>query len=167
MIGTFNKKEIEGINWLTGDSKSGVVKAYQSEKEHPIFYQIKTLKSKIIPNVNNGRISFSVLISSDGRIAEYYNPHERPAFENKNVRRIERAAEKEVERLVGKVVKKMQEQYEVDVAGFGNQLRIHYPRLWNEVKGNWDKTFREAKITYRADLTIQDYGMIGKKNTQN
>ncbi|MFC0190037.1 Ger(x)C family spore germination protein [Fictibacillus aquaticus] len=167
MIGTFNKKEIEGINWLTGDSKSGTVKAYRSKKEHPVFFQLKTLDSEITPKVINGRISFDVKIKSDGRVAEYWNPHERPAFENKNVRSIEREAEKEVVRLVGNVVKKMQEEYKVDVAGFGSQLRIHYPRLWNEVKGDWDKTFSEAEVTYHADLTIQDYGMIGKKNTQN
>jgi spore germination protein len=167
MIGTFNKKEIEGINWLTGESKSGVVKAYDSSKERPIFYEIKTLKSKITPKVTDGRISFSVLITSDGRIAEYWNPHELPTFENKNVKRIERMAEKEVNRLVGKVVKKMQHEYKVDVAGFGNQLRIHYPRVWNEVKGEWDKTFSEAKITYETDLSIKDYGMIGKKNTRD
>ncbi|MFC7372475.1 Ger(x)C family spore germination protein [Fictibacillus iocasae] len=167
MIGTFSKKEIEGYNWLTGDSRGGAVKAYQSENEHPIFYEIKSLKSKITPTVMDGRISFNVLITSDGRVAEYWNPNERPAFENKNLKRIEKAAEKEVERLVGNVIQKMQKEYKVDVAGFGNQLRIHYPRLWNEVKGNWDKTFSEVSITYQADLSIKDYGMIGKKNTRN
>ncbi|MEH7076263.1 hypothetical protein [Neobacillus drentensis] len=29
MIGILNKQEIEGINWITGEGKSGTVKAFQ------------------------------------------------------------------------------------------------------------------------------------------
>lgn len=166
MIGVFNKKELEGINWLTGGSIGGAVKAYDRETDHPAFYQVISMKSRIDPKVKGNNISFHVNIESEGRIAEYWNKNAKPAFENKNVKKIEKEAEKEVKRLVENVVKKMQEEYQVDVAGFGNQLRIKYPRVWEKVKDDWDQKFSGIPINYTVELTIKDYGMIGKKITK-
>jgi spore germination protein len=163
MIGVFNKKELEAINWLTGESIGGTVKAYNQETDHPVFYQVISMKSRIEPKVKGDKISFHVNIESEGRIAEYWNKYAKPAFEKKSVIRIEKEAEKEVERLVKNVVIKMQEEYQVDVAGFGNQLRIKYPRVWEKVKGDWDQKFSEIPIDYTVQLTIKDYGKIGEK----
>ncbi|WP_163100429.1 Ger(x)C family spore germination protein [Peribacillus alkalitolerans] len=163
MIGTFNKKEIEGINWITGEGKGGSIKAYLKEAEKPTYVQIEGMKSKITPKVKGEKISFDVTIESEGRIAEYWNPYLKPLFKNKNVKPIEKAAEKEVKRLVEKVTKKMQEEYKVDVAGFGNRLRIEYPKLWEKVKKNWDQEFSTIPVNYHVNITVKDYGNIGAK----
>jgi spore germination protein len=52
----------------------------------------------------------------------------------------------------------MQEDYQVDVAGFGNQIRIKYPKLWGNIKKDWDKTFSEVQINSTVNITITDYG---------
>ena len=57
----------------------------------------------------------------------------------------------------------MQKEYKVDVAGFGNQLRIKRPRVWMRVKDNWDQTFSEVPINYDVKLMIKDYGTSGSK----
>ncbi|MED3872844.1 Ger(x)C family spore germination C-terminal domain-containing protein, partial [Priestia megaterium] len=54
-------------------------------------------------------------------------------------------------------------EYKVDVAGFGNRLRIKHPRVWRRVKENWDQTFSEVPINYDVKLTIKDYGTSGSK----
>jgi spore germination protein len=163
MIGSFNKEDLEGITWITGSGKGGAVKAYEKESDKPTYVQIETMKSKIKPKVKNGEISFDVTIESEGRIAEYWNPYLKPAFKNKNVKHMEKAAEKEVKRLVENVTKKMQEEYKVEVAGFGNQLRIEYPKLWEKVKKDWDQEFSTIPVNYHVNLTIKDYGNIGAK----
>ncbi|WP_163100428.1 Ger(x)C family spore germination protein [Peribacillus alkalitolerans] len=163
MIGTFNKKEIEGINWITGEGKGGSIKAYLKEAEKPTYFQIEGMKSKIKPKVKGEKISFDVTIESEGRVAEYWNPYLKPLFKNKNVKPIEKAAEKEVKRLVENVTKKMQKEYKVEVAGFGNRLRIEYPKLWEKVKKDWDKEFSTIPVKYHVDITVKDYGNIGAK----
>jgi spore germination protein len=55
----------------------------------------------------------------------------------------------------------MQQNYKVDVAGFGNELRIEHPSVWKKVKADWDQTFSEVPITYSVDLTITEYGSAG------
>ena len=49
-----------------------------------------------------------------------------------NFKREEKAIEK-VKHLVHHVTKNTKE-YQVDIAGFGNQLRIKHPRTWEKVK---------------------------------
>ncbi len=163
MIGYLNKEEVQGINWLTGEGNGGYVKAYLKEEDKPTYYQINSMKSKIKPHVKDKVISFDVSIESTGRIAEYWNPKFKEAFNDKNVNIIEKAAEKEVQRLIETGLNKTQKELKVDVAGFGNELRIKEPKLWNKIKNHWDEDFSKASIHYKVDLTITDYGMLGSK----
>ncbi len=52
----------------------------------------------------------------------------------------------------------MQHKYKVDVGGFGENLRIKYPKLWKKVKPEGDKTFSEIPITYDIKIKIKDQG---------
>jgi spore germination protein len=64
---------------------------------------------------------------------------------------------------VNRTTKKMQKEYKVDVGGFGNQLRIHYPKVWEKEKKDWDQKFSKVPIEYNVNVKIQDYGMVGTK----
>ncbi|MFB7139745.1 Ger(x)C family spore germination protein [Gottfriedia sp. NPDC056225] len=166
MIGTLNTQEVEGINWITAQGKGGAVKAFTKKSDGPTWFQIELMKSKVTPHIKGNKITFDVKIESEGRIAEYWNPKLRPVFEEKNVKKIEKATEKEVTNIVDNVTKKLQTEYKTDVAGFGNQVRIHYPKKWKKMSGNWDELFSKAKINYDVNITIRDYGMIGKKKNK-
>ncbi|UPM53325.1 Ger(x)C family spore germination protein [Gottfriedia acidiceleris] len=166
MIGTLNTQEVEGINWITAEGKGGAVKAFTKKSDGPTWFQIESMKRKVTPHIKGDKISFDVKIESEGRISEYWNPKLRPAFEEKNVNRIKKATEEEVTKIVKNVTNKLQNEYKTDVAGFGNEVRIQYPKKWKKMKGNWDERFSKAKINYEVNITIRDYGMIGKKKNK-
>ncbi|MBT2617018.1 MULTISPECIES: Ger(x)C family spore germination protein [unclassified Bacillus (in: firmicutes)] len=160
MAGTLNEEELEGVTWITGKGKGGVVKSYDKETGQLIVYEIESMKSTIIPRVKGDSISFDVNIESVGRLSEnWVVPGD--TFKNEFLKKAEKSSEKEVKRLVGNVLEKMQKEYQVDVAGFGNRLRIEHPKVWNKVKKDWDQTFSEAPINYDVNLTINDYGTTG------
>jgi spore germination protein len=155
--GFLNEEELEGITWITGKGKGGLVKAFDEETSKPIMYEIKSMKSKIIPHVNGNIISFDVNIESEGRISENWVVSGKES-ENKFLKSAEKASKEEVNRLVNNALEKMQEDYHADVAGFGKQLRIKYPKVWEKVKKDWDQTFSEVPIKYNVKLTITEYG---------
>lgn len=159
LIGFFNKKEVEGFNWLTGGSKSG---SLSTNHKQPIQFQVESMKSKIQPYVKGEDISFQVKIESEGRIAENWRASY-STFEEQDIKKMEKELEKEVKRLVNRTTKKMQKEYKVDVGGFGNQLRIHYPKVWEKEKKDWDQKFSKVPIEYHVNVKIQDYGMVGTK----
>ena len=59
----------------------GVVKTFDKESKKLIIYEIKSIKSKIIPHVNRNNISFDVNIESEGRLSENWMQSGRD-FEN-------------------------------------------------------------------------------------
>lgn len=159
LIGFFTKKEVEGLNLLTGDSKSGSIRA---KTKQPVYYQIEGLKSKIIPQVKNGNISFKVQVNTDGRIAEDWKTPLN-LFENSDLKKVEKDIQQQIEKLISHTLDKMQNDLGVDAGGFGNQLRIEHPRLWDKVKKDWDSQFRTVPITTKVEVKISDYGMIGER----
>ncbi|MGM7723562.1 Ger(x)C family spore germination protein [Metabacillus sp. Hm71] len=155
--GFLNEEELEGLTWITGMGKGGLVKTFDKETDQQILYEVETMKSKIIPHVKGNNISFDVKIESEGRISENWMVSEEES-KSTFLKNAEKAAEEKVNSLVDHVLKLMQEDYKVDVAGFGNQLRIHYPQMWEKVKKDWDQTFSKVPIKYNVQLTITDYG---------
>jgi spore germination protein len=155
--GFLNEMELEGLTWLTGTGKGGVVKSFDNKTGQPIVYEIKSMKSKITPHVAKNNISFDVKIEAEGRLSESWATSG-TSSENKSLKMKEPIFEKEVSRLVKQALKKIQVEYRTDVAGFGNQLRIEHPRVWEKVKKDWDKRFSKVPIKYSVKLTITDYG---------
>ncbi|WP_347942532.1 Ger(x)C family spore germination protein [Peribacillus simplex] len=160
MTGVLNEEELEGITWIKGKGKGGVVKSYDKETGQQIVYEIESMKSRIKPRVNGNNISFDVNIESEGRLSETWVVPGN-AFNNEFLKKAEKSSEKEVKRLVRNVVEKMQKEYQVDVAGFGNRLRIENPKVWKKVKKDWDQTFSETPVNYNVKLTINNYGTSG------
>lgn len=159
--GFLTGKELEGITWITGKGKGGLVTSFFEETDQPIIYEIISMKSKIMPHVDGDNISFNVKIESEGRIAENWVLSEK-TFDNKFLKKAERATEKEVERLVKNVLDKIQHEYQTDVSEFGTRLRIEYPKVWEKVKKDWDQTFSEVPIQCEVKITIKDYGTSGE-----
>ncbi|MGM0878632.1 MAG: Ger(x)C family spore germination protein [Bacillota bacterium] len=157
LIGFLSEEELEGITWITGKGKAGIVETFDQETGQPIIYEIASMKSMIQPRVKGSNISFDVNIESEGRLSENWVISGKPS-EDKFLKKAEKAAEKEVKRLMKNAVEKMQEEYQVDVAGFGNRLRIEHPKVWEKVKKDWDQTFSEVPIKYNVKLSIKEYG---------
>ncbi|WP_322552617.1 Ger(x)C family spore germination protein (plasmid) [Priestia megaterium] len=162
MIGFLNEEELDGLTWITGKGKGGLVKSFDKKTGQLIVYEIESMKSHIRPHVKGNNISFDVHIESEGRLSENWVVSGNP-LENQFLQKAQKTSEKEVEHLVRNVTKKMQKEYQVDVAGFGNRLRIKHPKVWMRVKENWDQTFSEVPINYDVKLTIKDYGTSGSK----
>ena len=162
LLGFLNNKELEGITWITGKGKGGLVKGIDEESGQPIIYEILSMKSKITPKVDRygNVVSFDLKIESEGRIAENWVESE-STFKNEFLKRSEKVIEQEIEQLVVNVVDKMQREYQVEVGGFGKKLRIDYPGLWKKVKKDWDEIFSEIPIKCEVKITIKDYGTSG------
>lgn len=158
--GFLNESDLEGIAWITGEGKGGLVKGFDKESGAPIIYEIISAKSKIIPLIKDDQISFTIKIQTEGRISEHWVLSDK-AFDNRFLKKAEKVFEKEIERLVKKVLEKTQHEFQTDVAGFGNKIRIDYPKVWQKIKKDWDQTFSEVPITCEVNVTIKDYGTSG------
>jgi spore germination protein len=162
LIGHLDEREIEGLNWLTGKVKGGIVKGRDPKTNGLILYEVSTVKSKISPHLKGNHISFDVDIESSGRLNEDVVSAGN-AFSNKFIERAQIAATQEIKNQINRTLHKLQKQYQTDVVGFGEQLRIYYPKEWVQIEKNWNKRFSDVPIRYHVNITIKDYMEKGKK----
>lgn len=164
-LGYLDEEDMEAANWILGGSKGGVLKSKDIITNQISVYEITNVKSQITPHVENGRISFDVRVKSDGRLGEQMISNGND-FDNKFIRRLEEDAEKQIKELVTKLLDKLQKKFHADVLGFGDKLRIAYPRLWEQEKKTWDKTFATTPIRYDVNVTIREYGTTNMRARQ-
>lgn len=157
LIGTLNQVDLEGLSWIQERPKGGVIKTYEERTGSTIVYEIKHTKGKIIPTVHGEDISFHVKVESEGWFMEDWTVPEASGDEE-YLHKLENEFKKIAEQQVKQVLDKMQHKYKVDVGGFGEKLRIKYPKVWKKVKPNWDKTFSEIPITYDIKIKIKNQG---------
>jgi spore germination protein len=156
-IGSLDQQDVESIGWITGDVKGGAVKTYDKRNE-AITYEIKSVKSKITTKVTEGNdISFHVKIESKGRLIENWDEKVNPT-ETRNMKEAEKEFEKEVTRRIKSLMHKLQSEYKVDVASFGERLNIEQPQVWKKVKDDWDYKFSKIPVTFDIKLSITDLG---------
>lgn len=161
LLGFLNEQDLDGVMWIIGQGRGGTVKSYDPKTKKLLAFSVESINSKIKPIVKGNRISFQVHIASEGHLAEKWSAADK-AFDNKFLERTERKSAQTVKKLVEKATRKMQKEYKADLAGFGNELRIKHPRLWDKLRNNWDETFTEIPITIHVQFKIKDYGTLGQ-----
>ncbi|MED3553953.1 Ger(x)C family spore germination protein [Cytobacillus praedii] len=157
LLETINEDEFQGINLLKRKITGGLIKTTEATSGKVIIYEIEALNTKIIPKVKKNNISFDVKIQSKGRISESWTSLTKSS-KKKYINDIEKLIELETEKIIKNAIKKTQKDLHVDVAGFGKQLRIKYPKVWLKVKNNWDEIFTEVPINYTINMEITDFG---------
>ncbi|TYR80748.1 Ger(x)C family spore germination protein [Priestia megaterium] len=166
MIGELNEDETFGINCITGEATEGAITSVNEEKDQIISYEIQSLKSSIKPKVKGEDILYTVSINADGRLAEDWIPNSN-AFDEEFIQNAEKQIEKELTRLIEVGLTKTQKELKVDVAGFGESLRIHEPKVWKKVKKDWEPRFSEATIDINVKVNIREFQIQGRKNNKS
>jgi spore germination protein len=155
-VGTLSQEDTECLTWLTNKGKSGAIKAYDQD-DKPMTYEMKDMKSKIKSHIDGDDISFDVSIETEGRLSETWNSSSNSASAE-YTEKVGRIFEAKLEKMMEKMMLKLQKEYKTDVAGFGEMLSIQHPRMWKKVEDQWDDTFSRSKINIKYDLKITDYG---------
>jgi spore germination protein len=162
MVGWLGEDEMEGLNWMSGKGKAGIVKGTDQKTGKTMVYEVGKMRSRIKPKVQGNNISFTVDIETEGSLREdWLEPGN--AFKENLIKRAEKAAEMEIKRLTQKALTKTQKKFKVDVAGFGKQLSIYYPKVWKEVKKDWDKHFSKIPVDINVKVQISEFGTRGTK----
>lgn len=155
-VGNLSQEDTECLSWLTGEGDTGVIKAYDWENE-PMTYEMKAMKSKIKARTEGDEIRFEVSIETEGRLIETWNTSS-ILSSGDNTEKAAKLFEEKLKQMMEHMISKLQQDYKADVAGFGDALSIQQPRAWKKVEDHWDEVFSRARISFKYDLKITDFG---------
>ncbi|WP_379152524.1 Ger(x)C family spore germination protein [Paenibacillus sp. sgz5001063] len=156
-IGSLNQQDVESIAWIKGEVEGGTIKAYNQDHK-PITYEIKSADSKVSVKLNKEQQpAFHVSIESEGRLIEKWGKGK--VSTNKDyLENVQRIFEERLNSMIQSLMQKMQSEYKVEVAGFGNRLSIEKPQVWKKLKDHWDEAFCRIPVTFDVKMKITDYG---------
>lgn len=160
MVGWLGESDLRGYLWVTDQMQNGMMTvgpfSYPPDPNVIFTYEITEAKRKIRPHVSDGKVSFTVNISTEGTIGEvrgnyYTNPMINAAMEKEVTKAIKEQIEHAILRM---------QEMGVDIFGFESELKKRYPMVAEKL--NWDEEFPNAEVAVNVKVFIRRTGLAGR-----
>lgn len=159
MIGYLNIQESRHLLWIQGLLERFTVSIPINNGNASL--RLTKIDSKIVPKIGrNNKIKFNVIIKGEGDVLE--NNSNLDLMKPKNLEFLQAAFQKQVKKQVEHTITKVQDEYKIDIFGFGEAIHKKYPTKWKTLKKDWDKKFSEVEISLNVDLTVRRVGLSGR-----
>lgn len=148
------KEQTEGINLLSNKIDNFYIKT--KCEDNYIMNYIKDIKTKTDIDLNNNKVN--VKITGKASIQEVNCEID---LENKEtIKEIEKNIKNELSKIIEDSSYLIQKKYQTDVLGYGRIIHKKNPKKWNELKNNWDETFKNLKIEPNINIKIEKQGKL-------
>lgn len=173
VYGTAVFKGTKNVGWLNGEQskfflmvsdklKGGtlVVEEKDGSKIIPIGLEIFDNKTKIKPIYKDGNITMKIDIKTTANINEIGT--ETDFINEKGLKKLKKSGDKLIEDEVENLIKFVQNEYSSDIFGFGSIIERELPKVWKDIKSNWNDEFKNLKISVNSDLNIRGSALRSK-----
>ncbi|WP_409340671.1 Ger(x)C family spore germination protein [Paenibacillus sp. MBLB4367] len=162
MVGYLGEEETEGLNFLTGTIKGGMLKI--PVHDNMVSFNIRGAKRKISAHIDDKEhIRFDIMIQCEGNVAESF---ERLDFsDSKIVKGIQEKLSREIERMAYDCIEKVQKEMNTDVLELGRYLNKKHKSFWAQVKNDWEhghRYFAKSEIQVHANVYMRNFGEVIK-----
>ena len=123
------------------------------EKHTNVTLEIMKSKTKIKPEVIDGKPNIRVDISVDVNIGEIMGSDD--FISEKGRIALKKAAEKQIKGSLNNLIEKAQKEYKTDFLGFGEKLNHFMPKVWKSVEKQWDEVFADMETSVNINVRIK------------
>ncbi|HHX24013.1 MAG TPA: Ger(x)C family spore germination protein [Thermoanaerobacterales bacterium] len=159
LVGVLGDRETKGYLYAIGKAKHGIITlSVKGHEPKDIAFSMTRARSKIIPNVEDGNISFIIDIKAEGDFVQHEGT--KSISHPESIREIEKAAADEIKKMVQETIKKAKVEYEADIFGLGERLHKTYPAVWRQVEQDWAEIYPSVEVAVNVETKIRRIGMI-------
>ncbi|OBZ16815.1 Ger(x)C family spore germination protein [Bacillus sp. FJAT-26390] len=161
LVGWINNEESQGVMWLADHVKKATIPfacAADGEGQKNSTIRITHAKTKLRPELSNGKWIMHVNVSSEGTLMEYNCAGE--LAKPRQVDQVERLIEREIASIMEKGWKAVS-KHRADVLGFGNVIHERYPKQWSKSRENWMEIFPNTEVKIAVEVKLLSTGMSG------
>jgi spore germination protein len=164
MVGFLGEEETEGLNFLTGNIKGGLLKI--PVEDNLVVFEIQEATRTIQADVKNrDHMVFDISIEAEGDVIESFEQLD--FLSGTVISDLEQKLAGEIERLAKDTVQKANKEFKTDFLRIGNYLNTEHNAAWNQVKNNWDfgrNYFAKSEIRVHAKVKIRSTGGVINKS---
>lgn len=159
LAGWLDSRESRGLLWVRSQVRGGVIEVpLPEEKDKKAALEILRSKTRLQPEIREGRVLMTAKIKTEANLAETTGPLDLTRPET--VAGLERLLAEAVRGEVEAALAKAQQEYRVDVFGFGEAVHRKYPRQWKTMKKEWEDMFPAVQVRVQVESKIRRSGMI-------
>ncbi|MCM3628679.1 Ger(x)C family spore germination protein [Paenibacillus glycanilyticus] len=157
LVGWLDDVESRGYSFIHDDVSNtvGVIKCPDGGKITLEVIRSKTTsKAKLI----NGKPEMRLGIRTEVSIGEVMCKID--LTQKSSIYEMEHLGEETVRSFVEKTINEVQENYKVDIFGFGEVVHRAYPAYWKTVENEWDSVFRNMPVKLDVVINIRQTGTV-------
>jgi spore germination protein KC len=157
--GFLNKPETRGLNWIKGDTKSGIIVIeHPQRKGKYVALEMLRAKGSYDVKIVDGKPHVDVRVDAQGNLGdvqEFMDMFENPELWQSMERRMAAVIRNEVMAAVAKA-----KEYESDIFGFGGYVARNEPKVWEKIKKQWDQMFLECIVNVDVRCELKRAGRV-------
>lgn len=159
MVGWLNESESRGLLFIKGKIRQGQLKFPNPDDSNKfISTEILYANTKLKPEVADNQVIMhidvnlsSVLEDVEGRVL---------VSDKQSFNALEKAQAQAVTESIQAALAAAQQEYKVDVFGFGEAVHRAYPQQWKEISQDWPDLFPEVQTEIAVTSTILHSNLI-------
>ncbi len=159
MVGWLNESESRGLLFIKGEVRQGQLKfPNPDDSNNFISTEILQAKTKLKPEL----VDNQVIMHIDVNVASALEDVEGRVLvsDKQSFDALEKAQEQAVTESIQAALSAAQQEYKVDVFGFGEAVHRTYPQHWKEISQNWPDLFPEVQTEITVTSTILHSNLI-------
>ncbi|WP_057915168.1 Ger(x)C family spore germination protein [Peribacillus muralis] len=156
LVGWLNKNDSKGVSYITDHVKSTAV-TIPCEGEKITINTVGT-KTKIKGIMKKGEPKIKINVNSEGSIGEVECKFDLSKPEN--IEELNKRYAKDIKDKITGAVKKLQNEYQSDIFGFGEEIHRTDPKAWKRLEENWDQEFEDLEVDVTVDARIRNSGTM-------
>lgn len=159
LVGWIDREKARGVVWIMDKVKSTSINIDWNGKKNAITMAPLRSKTKVGVNVKNRRPVINIAIEFEGWISEANTTVD--LTKPKEIEKIDKIVAKEIEKQIQSTISEAQKK-KSDIFGFGERIHQKNPKLWKELKGNWNERFADLEVNVKVDSYTRREGIRTK-----
>lgn len=157
LVGWLNSDESAGCNYINGNVKSAPLRLEYSEGM-TVTLEIITAKSKKKAYLLNDKPAVDVDIEVEGKINSVIGNVD--VSEKKVMDELKRISNEKIMYYCNSSINKAQKELKSDIFGFGGVIHRGFPKIWDNLKDDWNNEFEKLPVKINVDVKIRQSGAI-------
>ncbi len=154
LVGFFKEKESLGYQILRQRIKKFTLSFPCDKKKNYASISVDKLKFNRKVDIKKGIPHASFNVEIEGSLNEINCSYD--LKKTKNLKKIEKMADKELKRIINKTIKATQKEFKSDVIGVGEHLYRYHHQEWKKLKDDLDNIYPTTKYDIKIKTKLKD-----------
>ncbi|MFJ8090269.1 Ger(x)C family spore germination protein [Lysinibacillus sp. NPDC095746] len=156
-IGLLTEEESRSLAFLK-DKIESTIEIIACPKGGTLSTEITHSKTKIKGEFKNGAPKINVSIDVDQNVGEVECNID--LTKEKSIQYVSKKTEELIKKQIEKTIRSVQQNYRVDIFGFGEALHRTNPKEWKKIKKDWLTIFQELPVKVEVHVKTQGTGTL-------